>query len=180
MKRIQYSVCFVSRVQSVNNKFIARDILRRPPRGYSSFEYERTFRRTQPLEAHVHAKYLNAPLSSRASSENQQQHRQASERAVTCREEDPQQKQSTRRHSPSAPVREAATPLRRLHAPMVLLRHISVALTAAMVTLGSAIFIALNYFYPRRKWSPHLQYATIKEVRHRSIWIHTIPIKTFV
>lgn len=76
VKRIQYSVCFVSRVQSVNNKFIARDILRRPPRGYSSFEYERTFRRTQPLEAHVHAKYLNAPLSSRASSENQQQHQQ--------------------------------------------------------------------------------------------------------
>ncbi|XP_019723653.1 ADP-ribosylation factor-like 10 isoform X2 [Hippocampus comes] len=46
---------------------------------------------------------------------------------------------------------------------MVLLRHISVALTAAMVTLGSAIFIALNYFYPRRTWSPHAQYATIKE-----------------
>ncbi|XP_051903170.1 ADP-ribosylation factor-like 10 [Hippocampus zosterae] len=46
---------------------------------------------------------------------------------------------------------------------MMLLRHISVALTAAMVTLGSAIFIARNYFYPRRTWSPYAQYATIKE-----------------
>ncbi|XP_077360752.1 ADP-ribosylation factor-like 10 [Festucalex cinctus] len=46
---------------------------------------------------------------------------------------------------------------------MVLLRHISVALTAAVAALGSAIFIALNYFYPKRTWSPHAQYATIKE-----------------
>ncbi|XP_077403670.1 ADP-ribosylation factor-like 10 [Vanacampus margaritifer] len=46
---------------------------------------------------------------------------------------------------------------------MVFLRHISVAFTAAVAALGSAIFIALNYFYPKRTWSPHAQYATIKE-----------------
>ncbi|KAJ8266846.1 hypothetical protein GJAV_G00135350 [Gymnothorax javanicus] len=50
---------------------------------------------------------------------------------------------------------------RRQH--MVLLRHISVALTAAVAALGSALFIALNYFYKRRVWSPEMDYCTIKE-----------------
>ncbi|XP_077597494.1 ADP-ribosylation factor-like 10 [Stigmatopora nigra] len=48
---------------------------------------------------------------------------------------------------------------------MLLLRHISVALGAAVVALGSAIFIALNLFYPRRRriWTPDAHYSTIKE-----------------
>ncbi|XP_061659470.1 ADP-ribosylation factor-like 10 [Syngnathoides biaculeatus] len=48
-------------------------------------------------------------------------------------------------------------------AQMVLLRHISVALTAAVAALGSAIFIALSYFYPRPMYAPYAQYSTIKE-----------------
>lgn len=48
---------------------------------------------------------------------------------------------------------------------MVLLRHISVALTAAVAALGSALFIALNFFYKRRIWSPQAEYCTIREVR---------------
>ncbi|XP_008292302.1 ADP-ribosylation factor-like 10 [Stegastes partitus] len=46
---------------------------------------------------------------------------------------------------------------------MVLLRHISIALTAAVAALGSALFLALNYFYKRRIWSPQADYCTIKE-----------------
>lgn len=46
---------------------------------------------------------------------------------------------------------------------MVLLRHISIALTAAVAALGSALFIALNYLYRRRIWSPQAEYCTIKE-----------------
>ncbi|XP_071368917.1 ADP-ribosylation factor-like 10 [Centroberyx affinis] len=46
---------------------------------------------------------------------------------------------------------------------MVLLRHISIALTAAVAALGSALFIALNYFYKRRVWSPEAEYCTINE-----------------
>ncbi|XP_056264820.1 ADP-ribosylation factor-like 10 isoform X1 [Pseudoliparis swirei] len=46
---------------------------------------------------------------------------------------------------------------------MVLLRHISIALTAAVAALGSALFIALNFFYKRRIWSPQAEYCTIKE-----------------
>ncbi|XP_069001384.1 ADP-ribosylation factor-like 10 isoform X2 [Embiotoca jacksoni] len=46
---------------------------------------------------------------------------------------------------------------------MVLLRHISIALSAAVAALGSALFIALNYFYKRRIWSPQTEYCTIKE-----------------
>ncbi|KAF0022765.1 ADP-ribosylation factor-like 10 [Scophthalmus maximus] len=46
---------------------------------------------------------------------------------------------------------------------MVLLRHISIALTAAVAALGSALFIALNYFYRRRIWSPQAEYRTITE-----------------
>ncbi|KAJ7997057.1 hypothetical protein DPEC_G00224970 [Dallia pectoralis] len=46
---------------------------------------------------------------------------------------------------------------------MVLLRHISVALSAAVAAFGSALFIALNYFYRRRIWSSEAEYCTIKE-----------------
>ncbi|KAM3601277.1 uncharacterized protein V6R79_010156 [Siganus canaliculatus] len=46
---------------------------------------------------------------------------------------------------------------------MVLLRHISIALTAAVAALGSALFIALNFLYKRRVWSPQAEYCTIKE-----------------
>ncbi|KAI3373896.1 hypothetical protein L3Q82_022466, partial [Scortum barcoo] len=65
-------------------------------------------------------------------------------------------------------VRAAAAGLRlRSPAPcaphMVLLRHISIALTAAVAALGSALFIALNFFYKRRVWSPQAEYCTIKE-----------------
>uniref|UniRef100_A0A3Q2ZXY2 ARF like GTPase 10 n=1 Tax=Kryptolebias marmoratus TaxID=37003 RepID=A0A3Q2ZXY2_KRYMA len=46
---------------------------------------------------------------------------------------------------------------------MVLLRHISVALTAAVAALGSALFLALSYFYRRRVWSPRAEYSSIRE-----------------
>ncbi|KAJ8385415.1 hypothetical protein AAFF_G00189410 [Aldrovandia affinis] len=46
---------------------------------------------------------------------------------------------------------------------MVLLRHISIALTAAVAALGSTLFIAFNYFYKRRVWSPNMDYYMIKE-----------------
>ncbi|XP_038831843.1 ADP-ribosylation factor-like 10 [Salvelinus namaycush] len=46
---------------------------------------------------------------------------------------------------------------------MVLLRHISIALTAAVAAFGSALFIALNYLYRRRIWSPEAEYYMIKE-----------------
>lgn len=47
---------------------------------------------------------------------------------------------------------------------MVLLRHISIAVTAAVAAIGSALFIALNYIYRRRIWSPEAEYCMIKEV----------------
>ncbi|KAA8586491.1 ADP-ribosylation factor-like 10 [Etheostoma spectabile] len=46
---------------------------------------------------------------------------------------------------------------------MVLLRHLSLALSAAAAALGSALFIALNFFYKRRVWSPQAEYCAIKE-----------------
>ncbi|XP_010869264.1 ADP-ribosylation factor-like protein 9 [Esox lucius] len=46
---------------------------------------------------------------------------------------------------------------------MVFLRHISIALTAAVAAFGSALFIAFNYFYRRRIWSPEAEYCMIKE-----------------
>ncbi|XP_062309828.1 ADP-ribosylation factor-like 10 [Osmerus eperlanus] len=46
---------------------------------------------------------------------------------------------------------------------MVLLKHISIALSAAVAAVGSALFIALNYFYRRRIWSPEVEYSMIKE-----------------
>ncbi|XP_034033745.1 ADP-ribosylation factor-like protein 9 [Thalassophryne amazonica] len=59
---------------------------------------------------------------------------------------------------------------------MVLLQHISVALTAALGSaLGSALFIALNYFYRRRVWSPHTEYCTFtgeeEECRKRQVLV---------
>ncbi|KAF7650910.1 hypothetical protein LDENG_00119120, partial [Lucifuga dentata] len=46
---------------------------------------------------------------------------------------------------------------------MVLLLRISVALSAAVAALGSALFIAFTYFYRRRIWSPEAEYLTIRE-----------------
>uniref|UniRef100_A0A3Q4BLG1 ADP-ribosylation factor-like 10 n=1 Tax=Mola mola TaxID=94237 RepID=A0A3Q4BLG1_MOLML len=46
---------------------------------------------------------------------------------------------------------------------MVLLRHISIALSAAVAALGSALFIALSLLYRRRLWSPQADYCTITE-----------------
>ncbi|KAK7925361.1 hypothetical protein WMY93_007671 [Mugilogobius chulae] len=54
---------------------------------------------------------------------------------------------------------------------MVLLRHLHVAFSAAVVALGSALFIALNYFYQRRVWAPHHQrdYCTIREEEEENV-----------
>lgn len=46
---------------------------------------------------------------------------------------------------------------------MVLLRHVHVALSAAVAAFGSALFIALNYFYQRRVWAPQRNYCIISE-----------------
>ncbi|XP_055035979.1 ADP-ribosylation factor-like 10 [Misgurnus anguillicaudatus] len=46
---------------------------------------------------------------------------------------------------------------------MVVLRHISVALGAAIAAVGTALFLALNLFYKRRIWTPESKYCTIKE-----------------
>ncbi|CAL1573382.1 unnamed protein product [Knipowitschia caucasica] len=46
---------------------------------------------------------------------------------------------------------------------MVLLKHVHVALSAAVAALGSALFIALNYFYQRRVWTLQREYCTISE-----------------
>ncbi|XP_026051491.1 ADP-ribosylation factor-like 10 [Carassius auratus] len=46
---------------------------------------------------------------------------------------------------------------------MVVLRHISVAFTAAMAAVGTALFIALNLFYKRRAWTPESDYYTLRE-----------------
>lgn len=51
---------------------------------------------------------------------------------------------------------------------MVLLRHVSGALAAAVAALGSALFIAFNYFYGRRVWSPQAEYGAIREV---GLWL---------
>lgn len=44
-----------------------------------------------------------------------------------------------------------------------MLKHISIALTAAVAAFGSALFLALNYFYKRRVWAPEAEYCMIKE-----------------
>ncbi|XP_051734057.1 ADP-ribosylation factor-like 10 [Ctenopharyngodon idella] len=46
---------------------------------------------------------------------------------------------------------------------MVVLRHISVACSAAMAAVGTALFIALNLFYKRRVWTPESDYYTFRE-----------------
>eukprot|EP00063_Salmo_salar_P018619 XP_013993454.1 PREDICTED: uncharacterized protein LOC106568004 isoform X3 [Salmo salar] len=56
---------------------------------------------------------------------------------------------------------------------MVLLRHISIALTAAVAAFGSALFIALNYLYRRRIWSPEAEYYMIKELEGVRICVCT-------
>ncbi|XP_007244487.3 ADP-ribosylation factor-like 10 [Astyanax mexicanus] len=45
---------------------------------------------------------------------------------------------------------------------MVLLRHISVALTAAVTAVGAALFVAVNLLYKRRVWTPE-DYYVFKE-----------------
>ena len=52
---------------------------------------------------------------------------------------------------------------------MVFLRHVSVALSAAAATLGSALFLALNFFYQRKLWSPQAEYSMLTEVRSRGL-----------
>lgn len=47
---------------------------------------------------------------------------------------------------------------------MVVLRHISVALSAAMAAVGTALFLTLNLFYKRRMWTLESEYYTISEV----------------
>ncbi|XP_056586617.1 ADP-ribosylation factor-like 10 [Triplophysa dalaica] len=46
---------------------------------------------------------------------------------------------------------------------MVVLRHISVALSAAMAAVGTALFLTLNLFYKRRMWTLESEYYTISE-----------------
>ncbi|XP_076836926.1 ADP-ribosylation factor-like 10 [Brachyhypopomus gauderio] len=46
---------------------------------------------------------------------------------------------------------------------MVLLRHISVAFTAAVTAVGAALFVALNLFYKRRVWTPEDYYVFREE-----------------
>lgn len=46
---------------------------------------------------------------------------------------------------------------------MVVLRHISVAFSAATAAVGTALFIALNLFYKRRVWTPESDYDTFRE-----------------
>lgn len=77
----------------------------------------------------------------------------------------------SRKQPPPTPVLQVLwlqAPTGALPTFMVLLRHISIALTAAVAALGSALFIALNFFYKRRIWSPQAEYCTIKEVRQTS------------
>lgn len=52
---------------------------------------------------------------------------------------------------------------------MVLLRHVHVALSAAVAALGSALFIALNYFYQRRVWALQRDYCTISEEEEETV-----------
>lgn len=52
---------------------------------------------------------------------------------------------------------------------MVLLRHVHVALSAAVAALGSALFIAFNYFYQRRVWALQRDYCTISEEEEETV-----------
>ncbi|KAL2094712.1 hypothetical protein ACEWY4_009431 [Coilia grayii] len=46
---------------------------------------------------------------------------------------------------------------------MVLLRHISIALTAAVAAFGSALFIVLSHLFKRQAWTPDAKYYAIHE-----------------
>uniref|UniRef100_A0A8C2EYM5 ADP-ribosylation factor-like protein 10 n=1 Tax=Cyprinus carpio TaxID=7962 RepID=A0A8C2EYM5_CYPCA len=46
---------------------------------------------------------------------------------------------------------------------MVVLHHFSMALSAAMAAVGTALFIALNLFYKKRVWTPESDYYTFRE-----------------
>ncbi|XP_031428095.1 ADP-ribosylation factor-like 10 [Clupea harengus] len=46
---------------------------------------------------------------------------------------------------------------------MVLLRHISIALTAAVAAFGSALFIVLSHLFKRQIWTPEVKYYAIQE-----------------
>ncbi|TRY99861.1 hypothetical protein DNTS_006508 [Danionella cerebrum] len=46
---------------------------------------------------------------------------------------------------------------------MIVLRHISVAFSAAMAAVGTALFIAFGSFYKRRLWSPETEYLMFRE-----------------
>uniref|UniRef100_A0A8C1MA90 Uncharacterized protein n=1 Tax=Cyprinus carpio TaxID=7962 RepID=A0A8C1MA90_CYPCA len=46
---------------------------------------------------------------------------------------------------------------------MGVLHHFSVALSAAMAAVGTALFIALNLFYKKRVWTPESDYYTFRE-----------------
>ncbi|XP_063058500.1 ADP-ribosylation factor-like 10 [Engraulis encrasicolus] len=46
---------------------------------------------------------------------------------------------------------------------MVLLRHISIALTAAVAAFGSALFIVLSHLIKRKAWTPESKYCAIHE-----------------
>ncbi|XP_076130559.1 ADP-ribosylation factor-like 10 [Alosa pseudoharengus] len=46
---------------------------------------------------------------------------------------------------------------------MVLLRHISIALTAAVAAFGSALFIVLSHIFKRQVWTPETKYYAIHE-----------------
>ncbi|XP_028668756.1 ADP-ribosylation factor-like 10 [Erpetoichthys calabaricus] len=47
---------------------------------------------------------------------------------------------------------------------MYVLRHISLAISAAAAILGSLVFLSWNYFYKRRVWSPGHRCAVTREV----------------
>ncbi|CAL8362334.1 unnamed protein product [Lota lota] len=46
---------------------------------------------------------------------------------------------------------------------MVFLRHVSIALSAAAAALGSALFLAINFFYQRKLWTPQAEYSMLTE-----------------
>ncbi|XP_051959936.1 ADP-ribosylation factor-like 10 [Xyrauchen texanus] len=52
---------------------------------------------------------------------------------------------------------------------MIILRHISVALTATMAAVGTALFIALSAFYKRRTWTPESDYYMFREEEEEHI-----------
>ncbi len=137
----------------------------------------------------VYKQHLNAPFFSplarletktsgdssvtcRASGSTRGRTRQSVSTLSVSRKQWPPTHTHTHTHNlcpPGSPVPAAGRSVGRCAPHMVLLRHISIALTAAVAALGSALFIALNFFYKRRIWSPQAEYCTIKEVRARAL-----------